>query len=398
MSPIFPVSKTSWCLLLLAAAAPALAAPSDPLHLVVGLGYFHDDNLFRLANGQAGFDNRRADAARFATAGLLFDKARGRQKVKLEAKLSRVKFGHFSQLDYDGKDVLGLLNWQLGNHWEGSAGASYAQTLAPYTDLRSSERNLRVHKRAHGDAAWRFHPRWRVRAAAARDRYTYDLPIQRVNNRTENALEAGVDFLPSSGSTAGLVARRVRGNYLVARLPGRPGDDFTQTELKAKILWKITGISSVELLAGHARRKHEGQGQRDASGFNGRLTASLNPRQKLRLNAAAWREFAPIESTLVTYSLNRGASVGGSWDASAKVRVEADLRSERRAYQGGLVAGAPAEVRDTLRQASLSATWSPRPTVQVNAGYVHQRRSGAEFLGNGSFKANTVSVSATAQF
>ena len=393
MSHFLPLPRSSWCLLL-AAAMRAQAAPSDPLHLTAGLGYFHDDNLFRLANGQAGYDNQRADAARYATAGLLFDKAHGRQKLKLEAKLSRVKFNHFSQLDYDGKDYLGLLNWQLGNHWEGSAGASYAQTLAPYTDLRSNERNLRVHKRAHGDAAWRFHPRWRVRGAAARERYTYDLPLQRVNNRTENTLEAGVDFLPSSGSTAGLVARRVRGNYLA----GRPGDDFVQTELKAKVLWKFSAISSVELLAGHARRKHQGQGQRDASGFNGRLTASLNPRQKLRLNAVAWREFAPIESTLVTYSLNRGASVGGSWDATAKLRLEADLRSERRAYQGGARAGAPAEVRDTLRQATLSATWSPRPTVQVNTAIAHQRRSGAAFLGNGSFRANTVSVSARSQF
>ncbi|MES2317524.1 MAG: XrtB/PEP-CTERM-associated polysaccharide biosynthesis outer membrane protein EpsL [Pseudomonadota bacterium] len=392
MSLLFPVHRRQLCALLLVVAAPVQAAPSDPLHLFAGIGYFHDDNLFRLADGQPGFDNRRGDSARYVSAGLLFDKTRGRQKLKLEGKLSKVKFGHFSQLDYDGKDFLGLLNWQLGNRWEGSAGGSYAQSLAPYTDLRSSERNLRVHKRVHGDAAWRLHPRWRLRAAGARVRYTYDLPAQRANNRTERALEAGFDYTPPSGSTAGLVLRRVKGRYL------RPGDDFTQTELKAKVHWKLTPISSIELLAGHARRKHPGQGQRDAKGFNGKVTASVNPRQKLRLNAAAWREFAPIESPLVTYSLNRGASVGGSWDASAKVRVEADLRSERRNYQGSLLPAAPPEVRDRLRQASLSLTWSPRPSLQVNAAVAQQRRSGAAFLGNGNFKDNTYSVSATAQF
>ena len=333
---------------------------------------------------------------RYATAGLLFDKQRGRQRLKLEGKLSKIKFSHFDQLDYDAKDFLGLLNWQLGNYWEGKAGASYAQTLAPYTDLNSSERNLRVHKRAHGDAAWRMHPRWRLRGAAARERTTYDLPLQRVNNRTETAFESGVDYLAPSGSTAGLVLRRVRGKYLVARMAARPSDDFTQDELKAKVHWKVTGITSVDLLAGHARRKRHGASE--VSGFNGRLTASLNPRKKLRLNAAAWREFAPIESAVVRYSLNRGASVGASWDASAKVRLDADVRSERRRYQGSLLPNAPPDIQDRLRQASLAAYWTARPGVQLSAAYTRQQRSGAPFLGNGSFRANTFSVGATAQF
>lgn len=391
--------------LLLAWAAPGIGAPSDPLHLFAGLGYFHDDNLFRVASGHPGFAGRRSDAARTASAGLLFNKQRGRQHLKLEGKLSKVQFNHFDQLDYDAKDFLGLLTWQVGKHWEGKAGASYAQTLAPYTDLFTSERNLRVHKRAHGDAGWRLHPRWGLRAAAARDRFTYDLPLQRVNNRSETAFETGLDHLAPSGSTAGLVLRRVRGKYLVARMAGRPSDDFTQDEFKVKVHWKATPISSVELLAGHARRRHRGgqgpgqsRGQDNVSGFNGRATASLNPRQKLRLNASAWREFAPIESTLVAYSLNRGASVGGSWDASAKVRVEADLRSERRSYRASLPSTAWPDVKDRLRQATLGATWTPRPSLQFNAAFSRQQRSGAPFLGNGSFKANTISVSAAGQF
>ena len=396
--------------LLLAWAAPGIGAPSDPLHVFARLGYFHDDNLFRLAPGQAGFGGRRSDSARYASAGLLFDKQRWRQHLKLEGKLSKVKFSHFDQLDYDGKDFLGLLTWQAGNHWEGKAGASFTQTLAPYTDLFTSERNLRVHKRAHGDAAWRLHPRWRLRVAAARDRTTYDLPLQRVNNRTETAFETGFDHLAPSGSTAGVVLRRVRGNYLVARMAGRASDDFTQDEFKLKVHWKVTPISSVELLAGHARRRHREQaqaqgqgpgqsrGQDDVSGFNGRATASLNPRKKLRLNASVWREFAPIESTLVAYSLNRGASVGGSWDASAKVRVDADLRSERRSYRASAPSNALSDVKDTLRQASLGASWTPRPTLQFNAAFSRQQRSGTPFLGNGSFKANTFSVSVAGQF
>ena len=383
-----------------AASDPAAPGPLGSLHPYAALGYFHDDNLFRLAKEQPAFDNERGDSARYAIGGFLFDKLYGRQKVYLQAKLSSVKFSHFTQLDYQGKDLLGLLNWQLGNHIEGSAGAAYEQTLAPYIDFRSSERNLRVHKNQHLDAAWHMHPSWQVRAGAARDKYSYDLSAQRINNRTEDMVEAGFDFLPSTGSTAGLVLRRVKGSYDNPRFLGAAllNDDFTQDELKARINWKVTGISSVQVLAGYARRRHTVLGPRNASGLNGRISTSVSPRQKLRLNAAVWREFAPVESELVTYSQNRGVSVGASWDASAKVRVDAALSQERRRYERALASAGGPEVRDRLSQSSLSATWSPRARLQLTTSYAQQRRSGATFLGNGSFRSNTVSVSATVQF
>ena len=393
-------------LLLASAGRAAPRGPETPpgplggLHLYAGVGAFYDDNLFRIPEDRPAFDNQRSDWARYLIGGLMFDKAYGRQKVYLQGKVSTVKFHHFKQIDYHGKDFLGLLDWQLGNRFNGSLGASYAETLAPYTDIRSRERNLREHRRVHGDGAWQPHPRWRLRVGAARDEYTYQLAVQQVNDRTEDALEAGIDFTPRSESTAGLVARRVKGSYPNPRSVNGVlvNDDFTQDELKAKIVWKVTGISSVTVLAGYARRRHDLLSQRDAKGFNGRVTASLNPRQKLRVNAAAWREFAAVESDLVSYSLNRGVSAGASWDASAKVRVDAAISSERRRYQGGFLAALQGDARDRLRNASLGATWSPRTSLQLNANLAHQRRSGAAFLGNGSFKANTISVSASAQF
>lgn len=387
-------------LLALACHTPAPAGPLGGLQLYGGLGYFHDDNLFRLPEAHPGYQGQKSDSARYLTAGLLFDKTYGRQKIYLQGKLSKVKFNHFEQLDYDGKDFLGLLNWQLGNRFDGSAGASYEQTLAAYVDFRSQERNLRKHRRQHADGGWRPHPSWRLRAAVARDKYTYEQTRQRLNDRTEDAVELGGDYLPASGSTAGLVLRRLKGKYQVPRLLGgvRLNDNFTQDELKAKIHWKVTGISSLQVLAGYARRRHDTAAGRDAKGFNGRATASLNPRQKLRLNASAWREFSPIESEQVSYSTNSGASAGGSWDATSKIRVDAAVSRERRRYDVGQLNVGALNAKDKLSQASLSATWSARPKVQVTTALAHQRRTGADFLGNGSFRANTFSLTATAQF
>ena len=393
----------------------ALAGPSDPLQLYAGLGYFYDDNLFRLAEGRPAFDRQRSDAARVGMAGLLFDHQYGRQRLQLQGKLSRVAFNHFEQLDYNGKDFLARLDWQLGNRLEGKAGATYAQTLAPYTDLLSSERNLRVQKRQYLDAAWRAHPRWRLRGGVTRDQFTYELRVQQVNNRDEKAYEAGFDYLPKSGSTVGLVLRRLNGDYLNRRqvVGGSVDDSFTQDELKTRIDWKVTKISSIQALAGYARRRHRagaadqasGQSRDQVSGFNGRVTASLQPREKLRATAALWREFSAIESSLVSFSRNTGASAGVVWNASAKLRVDASLVSERRAYEGAarVLAGAlpsslPGGLNDRLSTATAAATWTPRRAFALSASVSHQKRRGAVLLGSGDFKANTVSINANAQF
>ena len=380
----------------------AFAAPGDEgFDVMAGLGYFHDDNLFRLPDGQPGFEGKRSDSARQAHAGLLFNKTYSRQKIFAQAKITKVAFDHFDQLDYDGKDLQARWNWQLGNHFEGVLGANYDQTLAPYTDFRSNERNLREHRRSYFDGAWRFHPSWRARTALSHDKYEYELLAQRFNNRTEDAYEVGVDYMPRSGSTVGLVARKIKGEFDNRRvnLAGLALDEsFEQDELKARVYWIASGSTTVQVLAGHAKRKYKARSERDASGFNGRVTATYQPRGKMRYTAAAWREFSAVESNVVSYSLNRGASLGATWDASAKIRVDARASYEKRAYSARLALGSATDLDDSLRQASLSATWSPRRTVAVTAAVAREQRSGSPFLGLGKFKANTVSLVANAQF
>jgi hypothetical protein len=377
-----PAAAAAALLALLSAAlgaAPVQAGPAESLTLFGGLEYVYDDNLFRLPDGQRQ-DGQRSDTARRVLAGFHYDHHFRRQKLILQAKLTQVSFAHFDQLDYDGKDFLAKLNWQLGNTVDGTAGASYVRTLAPYADFRSSLRNVRTFERRFLDTR-------------------YELSVLRSNERTEELRELGLDYTARSGSTAGLVARRIDGQYLNPRIIGTAllNDQFTQDELLARVLWKPTEISSVNLRAGYARRTHPVQSARDASGFNGRLGARTSVRSSLHVNAAAWREFSAIESDIVNFSLKRGVSVGASWDATAKVRVDAALSHERRSYEG-VLPGMPADMSDTLRLASLGAHWKPRDALEITTSVSHQRRSGAEFLGNGSFKANVVSVTATVQF
>lgn len=398
----FPASRSArWLCLAIAAlcGAPAAAAPSDALQLYAGLGYGHDDNLLRVPDGFPAFDNQLADSWYQADAGLLFDHTYSRQHVTAQAKFSKVKFNHFQRLDYDGHDVQGTWNWQLGNHLEGKLGGIYNQSLGSYTDLHSDQRNLRQQRSAFFDGAWRLHPSYRLRAAASKDKFSYDLVEQRANDRTEDAWELGADYLPASGSEIGLVARHVKGSYPNRRALGGQliDDDYDQDEFKARVLWVAGGSTTVQALGGWVKRRQPSLGDA-TSGFNGRISAAYKRSGSISYTGALWRDFAPIESTVLNYTLNKGVSVGALWTASAKVRVDASASYERRAYNARYLAIPSGELDDSIRSASVRASWMPRQSLQLSATFTRQARSGSVFLGSGSVTSNSIVLNANGQF
>ena len=395
-----PRSASRLCLLIAAlCGAPVSAAPGDALNVFAGLGYGHDDNLLRVPEGFPAFGNRLGDSWYQADAGLLFDHTYSRQRIKGHAKLSKVKFRHFQQLDYDGHDVEGTWNWQVGNRFDGKLGGTYSQSLASYTDLRSDQRNLRRQRSTFFDGGWRLHPSYRLRAGVSKDKFSYDLADQRANDRTEDAYEAGADYLPASGSEIGLVLRKVKGKYPNRRAVGQQliDDDYDQDEFKARVLWVAGGSTTVQALGGWVKRRQRSLGD-DTSGFNGRISAAYKRSGALSYNAALWRDFAPIESTILNYTLNKGASVGVAWDLSAKAKVDASAVYERRAYNARLLAIPGGDLKDAIRSASLRATWKPRQSVQVSATLARQARTGSAFLGSGNITSTSIMLNVNAQF
>jgi exopolysaccharide biosynthesis operon protein EpsL len=397
-APRTAASALALCLGALYAGA-ASAALSDTIHPFASVVYSHDDNLLRLADTAAN-DGPRGDTMRQSQVGVLLERPIGRQLLTASAKVSRVSFSHYDQLNYNGKDLVGALQWHLFEKLDGHLGASYAQTLTPFTDYHVSERNLRVQRREYVDATWRVLPSWQLRSGFTRDKYAYDVAAQRYNDRVEDWREFGVDYLASSGSRVGLVARHLSGRYPNQRsLAGVTLDGgYSQDELKANIYWGLGGTTQVQVLAGWARREHKFYSQRDSNGLNGRVTAYWRPLGRVRFTLAGWREFAAVESTIVNSSLNKGASLAATWDASAKIKVDASLRSERRNFGtlNGIVL--PGDPTDSLRNATVGLTYTPLSVLQLGVSAFHESRSGSPFIGSGSYRANGVSLNATAQF
>ena len=381
-------------------STPAMAALSDTIHPFVSLTYSHDDNLLRLPDETPGFTGPRDDNLTQSLAGLSLERPFGRQILTATAKVSRVTFSHYDQLNYNGKDFQGALEWHIANHLSGHLGGNYSQTLTPFTDFHTSDRNLRTERREYFDGNWVFRPSWQVHGSASTDKFTYELVAQRYNNRTEDIGEAGIDYLASSGSRIGLVVRHIDGSYPTHRLIGSIVTDngYTQNEIKANIYWVLTGVTQVQLLAGWARREHSFYNNRDSSGANGRVTVQWMPLGRVHLTTMAWREFRAVESDLINNSLNKGASVSGTWDITAKIRADAQYRHEKRDFNQATGVVLPFDANDTTRNASAGLTYIPQSFLQLNASLYHEKRSGSSLISTGSYRANGASLSLTAQF
>ncbi len=324
----------------------------------------------------------------------------GRQVLTGQLKWSRVYFDHFDQLDYTGKDYLADLEWHIANHLEGHVGGSYSQTLTPFSDLQSTDRNLRTIRREYVNGGWRFHPSWRVRGGISRDKYTYDSSAQKISDRQEDAVELGFDYLPASESRIGIQLRHLKGEYPNrANLAGLGVDQgYEQDEVKANVYWRVSGITQVQLLGGWVKRKNKIFSGRDASGANGRVTVYWAPLGKVRFTGSVWHEFAAVENSLISSSLNNGASLAAAWDVSAKVRMDAQVRREKRDFSAASGLVLPIDVKDTTKTASIGLTYAPRPNIQLGVSAFRDERKGAPIVNTSTYHANGISFNASAQF
>ena len=155
-------------------------------------------------------------------------------------------------------------------------------------------------------------------------------------------------------------------------------------------------------LGGWVQRKQMGQSTRDDSGTNARLIVNYMPAGKVKVTGQAWREFAAIDGALIGSALANGASAQVTWEVSATILAEVDVRHEEREFKpfGGAAepvaaADLASDSRDTR---SVGLVYKPLRNITIKARAFQEQRSGSLAAGTNSYKANGGSINATLQF
>ena len=383
-----------------AASAPARADFSDTIHPFVGVGYSYEDNLLRLSDAAKDAGAVSSDSSRQAFAGVAFERPLGRQLFTGSARVSKVSFDRFTELDYNGKDANGEWKWQLGNDLSGTLGGTYSESLSSFSDFHAAERNVRKQRGGYFEAKYQFAPHWQLRGRTSRDKYEYEALQQQYLDRNVNVVEAGLDYLAGSGSSIGVQARRSRAEYPNPLSFGGFVFDqaYRQTDVKLKVRWQISAITQLEFLGGRARRSHLYFTGADSSGANGRVGFNWVPEPSLTFNAALWKDYSPYEgSGGISYSQDRGASVSANWQFKPQLLLGVQLRSTRREFAGANNVALPPNANDRIRNASLNATYNWTRNLAITASAFHEQRSSGSFLSS-AYSAKGASVNASLQF
>lgn len=379
---------------------PALA---DTFFPFISAGIGHEDNLFRVPDEQLRQFDGGADTYRNVIGGLKFEWPVSRQVFSGTAYLTSQKYDRNSQLDYLGKDIDAQWHWFVAQHFEGHVGGTYSQALAPFSEFHSTERNLRVSKMQFVDGTWRFHPSWRWVNSYSKSEYDFDLISQRGNNRTEDVLTSGIDYLAHSGSSIGVQLRQLKGAYPYQQSIslGLSGNGYLQNEAKLNVVWLATGSTQVIFLGGYVRREENDVGGRGNDGTNARLIANWALTGKMKLSGQGWREFSAIDGALIDSALSSGASVLATWDVSGKVQATGTVKREERKFtpfSGASVVLPSSSYKDTTNTASVGLTYQPLRNLIVKLNAYREQRSGSLAAGTLSYKANGASLSVTQQF
>jgi exopolysaccharide biosynthesis operon protein EpsL len=380
---------------------PIRAADGDVLTPFVNYSVTYDDNVLRLHDGAAaqaliGTD-QLSDVSRRAQAGVVLDKKIGQQLLSANLSVSKTAFSHFSELDHTGRDLLAQWRWHIGSHLEGNLGIGESEGLAPFIDFHRLERNLRNHRREYFDAAWRLHPRWRLRSGVAHYRHNYDLPSQRAGNRTEDVIEAGLDYLAPSNSSFGVQLRHIEGDFPQREQvgPALIDNSYGQHELKANIDWRASAKSRLQFLGGHVRRHYDAFPERNFSGVNARAIATWEPTVKTGVIFNVWRETNAYLDVATTSTINSGVSATLNWKPTEKLLVDSTLNFEQRAFSGAdtAAAGLSGKRNDVFRHAAVGLAYRPVAKILVKTSLFRDQRDSRLPLNGYRANGATITIS-----
>lgn len=373
------------------------ADAGDAFNFLVGQSVMRDDNIFRLPGGADAQtligSGERGDTVSTTYAGVYFDKLAGRQRLRASLNASHVRYGRFSRLDYDGTDLKGGWNWELGNRWRGEIAYSRSEVLTDFGDFRSPVKNVNIYQRLSYGANYEFHPDWSVGANVFRVRSDNSSPLRETGKYEADGAEAVVQFTPRGENYGALRLRRTDGAYPNREVtPGGLVDNsYRQDEIEGSLGWRPTWASRLDARIAGVRRSHDQVPVRDFSGATGRLSWDWLMIGSTRFNITARREIGAQDDILSSYVVTRGISLSPTWMPTARTSVQATLERRVRNYRGDPVAilSGIEKREDRLRVASLSASYAPATSLQFSVTLRREQResnyAGLPYRANAAF-------------
>ena len=397
----------------------AAVAAGDTFRVTAGSNLQFDSNVFRLSPsidpltiiGQP----TRSDRIIISTATLNFNKLYSLQRFEGNASFVDNRYNNFNFLDFTAFNYGGAWHWKLTPYLYGNLSGNHREALNNFAALtgftNSTNRNLRITENLRFDAVYEVDGAWRIIGGIAQDTFKNSQQFPQDGSNTVRSVDGGIRYAFPSGSTLTYKLRSGWGEFL-NRTPNTNtlfDNRFTELEHEIRLVWPVTGKTSIDARAAHIERKHTNFSQRDFSGFignfnlnwaitgNTRLTASwareLGNFQTALNNAGQLSSFQPFSSS---YMATDRFSLEPLWQISANTALRLRYDYSMMDFLGGITPIPSGNRSDIIHSGVITLDWQPVNAFFLSASLQHDRRT-SNFTGY-DFNRSAASVNARINF
>jgi exopolysaccharide biosynthesis operon protein EpsL len=401
----------------LSITAPYAAADAgDTFNVSVGTNVLYDSNVLRTSTSidPLRFGSpTRSDLVILSSATINMRKLYGMQRFEASGNFIDNRYHNFSYLNFFAKNYNAGWGWYITPYLHGNVTTNHVEALNNFANLTgfisSNTRALRTIDTHRFDGVLEINRAWHVLGAVFQQvAKNSQLAVADFNNSVLS-FEGGIRYVTSAGSTLTYTARHGLGTFMNRPAPivaSLFDTRFNDMEHELRLIWPITGKTSIEARVGHFERKHAHFSQRDFSGFVGNFNVNWTVTSKTRITAGWARDlsnfqtapsflFGNLAQFSSSYAITDRFSLTPVWQISPKTSLRLRYEYTAREFHGAVIPVA-SNRSDTQHTGLITLDWQPLNMLLVSATLQRDHRS-SNLLGF-DYNVNSGSISARLNF
>lgn len=389
---------------LLLLAQQARADANDTFSMNVGTSVQHNSNLFLLsssANPSLALGKpSTSEQISTVSVGLKLNKQYSLQRFELDASVIDNRYQTFDYLNYTARNYSGAWRWKVTPSFYGNLTSARNETLNNFTNYTGYKtRNVYVEENHRFDGVYEIDGVWRLLGGISEDtQKNSQLFTQQNDNRITNA-EAGILYSFRSGSSLSYSFRSGHGEYNSLPQPilvGLYDNRFDDRQNEIRLLWALTGNTTLDAHAGHVERKYAHFDARNYGGNTGNVNLNWQISGKSGLTASWARDLSSYQDNNTSYISTDRFSLTPFWQFNEKTGLRLRLNHARLDYRGAIVSSPLNNRVDTQNSGMISLEWQALRKLTVSATLQSDKRTCN--LPGFDYDAKIVSVSAQYSF
>jgi exopolysaccharide biosynthesis operon protein EpsL len=400
------------CLSLIAQYAAADAG--DTLNVTVGSTLMYDSNLFRLPSGFP--IPHRADQIITSTGTLSFNKTYSMQRFEVNGSLVDNRYQNNDYLNFLAKNGTATWHWYLTPSFYGRLVGDHREALQNFADItglpNSINRNIRLQDSLRFEGVYELDGAWRLVGGVSYDKRTNTrLLVQDFDNQVLS-FDGGLRYAFLSGSSLTYKVRAGFGEFYKREQPLQAqlfDTKFDEMEHELRLVWPITGKSSVDGRVGYLTRKHAHFPQRDFEGFVGNLNFNWGVTAKTRVLIGWARDLVNFQlapgqfaNSLIfqefssSYVAANRVFIAPVWQITEKVSLRLRYDFALRDHLGAVESLPGGDRTDKHHSGLIALDWQPLRALFVS-GALHRDHRSSDHRGF-NYDSSAASVSARLNF